>query len=49
LRAVLEGLVEEQVLGDVSALHLALPAQAAGGEKTWLAACDKAWLAAWLQ
>lgn len=49
LRAVLEGLVEDQVLGEVSTLHLALPAQAAGGEKTWVAACDKAWLAAWLQ
>lgn len=49
LRAVLEGLVEEQVLGDVSALHLALPEQAPGGEKTWVAACDKAWLADWLQ
>ncbi len=49
LRAVLEGLAEEQVLGDVHALHLALPAQAPGGEKTWVVACDKAWLASWLQ
>lgn len=49
LRAVLEGLAEEQVLSDVSALHLALPAHAPGGEKTWVAACDKAWLAGWLQ
>lgn len=49
LRAVLEGLVEDQVLSDVAQLHLALPAQAPGGEKTWLAACDKAWLAAWIQ
>ena len=49
LRAVLEGLVEEQVLADVADLHLALPVQAAGGEKTWVAACDKAWLSGWLQ
>ena len=49
LRAVLEGLVEEQVLVDVATLHLALPAQAPGGEKTWVAACDKAWLSGWLQ
>ncbi len=48
LRAVLEGLAEEQVLGEVASLHLALPAQAPGGEKTWVAACDKAWLADWL-
>lgn len=49
LRAVLEGLVEDQVLGDVGSLHLALPAHAPGGEKTWVAACNKAWLSGWLQ
>jgi len=49
LRAVLGGLLEDQVLDDPSQLHFALPAQAPGGEKTWVAVCQKTWLAAWLQ
>lgn len=45
LRAVLEGLLEEQVLDDVADLHFALPAQAPGGETTWVAICRKSDLA----
>lgn len=49
LRAVLEGLLEDQVLADVSELHFALPQQAPGGEKTWVLACQRAYLASWVQ
>ena len=44
LRAVLEGLVEEQVLDDVADLHLALQSPLPTQGPVWLAACDKAWL-----
>ncbi len=49
LRAVLEGLLEDQLLDDPAALHFAL---APGGTKdatTWVAVCDKAWLRSSLQ
>ena len=49
LRAVLDGLLEDRVLHDVADMHFALPAQAPGGEATWVAACYKPWLQAWLQ
>lgn len=44
LRAVLEGLLEEKLLDDPAALHLALDAAASSGQICWVAACDKAWL-----
>ena len=44
LRAVLEGLVEEQLLDDVADLHLALQSPLPAQGPVWLAACDKAWL-----
>jgi general secretion pathway protein L len=44
LRAVLEGLVEEQLLDDVADLHLALQSPLPTQGPVWLAACDKAWL-----
>ena len=44
LRAVLEGLVEEQLLDDVADLHLALHSPLPAQGLVWLAACDKAWL-----
>ena len=47
LRAVLDGLMEDQVLDDTAQLHLALWRQtrADGATQDWVAACDKAWLA----
>lgn len=44
LRAVLEGLLEDQLLDEPDALHFALqpPTRAAG--TLWVAACDRAWL-----
>lgn len=47
LRAVLDGLLEEHVLDDTSAMSFALSPDASSGKaalKTWVAACDKAWL-----
>lgn len=44
LRAALGGLLEEQLLEDGDALHLALAPQARAGEPTWVAAVHKAWL-----
>ena len=49
LRAVLEGLLEDQVLDDPAALHFALAPGGTRGEATWVAVCDKAWLRAGLQ
>ena len=47
LRAVLDGLMEDQVLDDTAQLHLALwrQSRADGAPQDWVAACDKAWLA----
>ena len=44
LRAALEGMLEEQLLDDVSDLHLALQTPLPTQGSAWLAACDKAWL-----
>jgi general secretion pathway protein L len=44
LRAALEGLLEEQLLDDTDAVHLALQPGARTGERCWVATCDRAWL-----
>jgi general secretion pathway protein L len=46
LRAVLEGAIEEHLLDDASAVHIASYKTSAGAESalSWLAVCDKAWL-----
>jgi len=44
LRAVLEGLLEEHLLDDASALHFALSPDATAGESAWVAVCDRSWL-----
>jgi general secretion pathway protein L len=49
LRAALEGLLEEQLLDDTEAVHLALQPGARGGEAAWVAVCDRAWLRGALQ
>ena len=43
LQAVLAGLLEEQLLDEPAALHLAL-CKLPGSEQQWVAACNKAWL-----
>ena len=49
LRAVLEGLLEDQLLDDPATLHFALVPGAAKDASTWVAVCDKAWLRSSLQ
>lgn len=44
LRAVLDGLVEDQLLDDVTDLHLALQSPLPAQGPAWLVACDKVWL-----
>jgi len=44
LRAALTGVLEEGLLGDAEATHLAVAPQATAGEPTWIAAVDRAWL-----
>lgn len=46
LRAVLENLLEDQLLDEPSRLHLAL---LSGPSGFWVAACDRAWLSSHLQ
>jgi general secretion pathway protein L len=49
LRAALEGLLEERLLDEPEALHLALQPGARGGEAAWIAVCDRNWLRGALQ
>jgi general secretion pathway protein L len=49
LRAILEGLLEDQLLDEPEALHFALPPQARTGAPLWIAACDRHWLRSALQ
>lgn len=44
LRAVLEGLLEDQLLDEPDTLHFALQPQARSSGPLWVAACDRAWL-----
>ena len=44
LRAALEGVLEEQLLDETEAVHLALQPAPRSGEPTWVASCDRAWL-----
>jgi general secretion pathway protein L len=44
LRAVLEGLLEDQLLDEPESLHLALQPQIRGTAPIWVAACDRSWL-----
>lgn len=44
LRAVLEGLLEDQLLDDPAQLHFALQPQARADAPVWVAVCDRAWL-----
>jgi general secretion pathway protein L len=49
LRAALVGLLEEQLLDDEEAVHLAVAPQASAGQPTWVAAVHKRWLAQHLE
>lgn len=49
LRAAVAGVLEEQLLEEPDALHLALAPGAAAGQSAWVAAVDKAWFAAQLR
>jgi general secretion pathway protein L len=49
LRAALVGVLEEQLLDDEAAVHLAIAPEASGGSATWVAAIHKRWLAAHLE
>ena len=44
IRAVLDGLLEEHLLDEAEAVHLALDPQAHSGGNAWVAVCNKAWL-----
>lgn len=46
LRAILDGLLEDQLLDDPAQLHLALQPQPDTTGPVWVAACDRAWLKA---
>lgn len=48
LRAVLDGLLEDRVLDDTSQLHFAIEPQPQPDTPVWVAACNRAWLHAWL-
>lgn len=49
LRAALDGLLEDRLLGEIEALHHALAPGGKPGETVWVASCDKTRLRAWLQ
>ena len=49
LRAVLEGLLEDQLLDETDELHFAVQPQARGGQSAWVAVCNRSWLRGCLQ
>ena len=44
MRAALDGVLEEALLDDADAIHLALAPQAVPGQTAWVAAVDRRWL-----
>jgi general secretion pathway protein L len=46
LRAALVGVLEDALLEDAEAVHLAVAPQAVAGQPAWIAAADRAWLRA---
>jgi len=44
LRAILDGILEDQLLDDPAQVHLALQPQTQVGAPAWVAACDRVWL-----
>ena len=45
MRAVLEGLLEDQLLDAIDRLHVALPLRLQAGLPQWVASCERRWLA----
>ncbi len=48
LRAVLDGLLEDRLLDEPAQLHFAIQPQTRADAPNWVAACNRAWLHAWL-
>jgi len=48
-RAAVAGVLEDQLLDDPAAMHLALAPGAVGGQSAWVAAIDRAWFASELR
>lgn len=48
LRAVVDGLLEDRLLDEPAQLHFAIQPQPRTDAPNWVAACDRAWLHAWL-
>ena len=48
LRAVLDGLLEDRLLDEPAHLHFAVQPQTRTDAANWVAACNRAWLHAWL-
>lgn len=48
LRAVIDGLLEDRLLDEPAHLHFAIQPQARADAPNWVAACNRAWLHAWL-
>ena len=48
-RAAVAGVLEDQLLDDPAAMHLALAPGAVGGQSAWVAAIDKTWFASELR
>jgi general secretion pathway protein L len=48
LRSVIDGLIEDRLLEDTEQLHFAMEPNAQAGTPTWVAACNRAWLNAWM-
>nr|WP_295772069.1 type II secretion system protein GspL [Rhodoferax sp.] len=48
LRAVLDGLLEDRLLDEPAHLHFAIQPQTRADAPNWVAACNRAWLHAWL-
>ena len=49
LRAVLEGLLEDQLLDEPDTLHFAVQPQLKPSEPVWVAVCDRGWLRSCVQ
>jgi general secretion pathway protein L len=49
LRSVIDGLIEDRLLDEPELLHFSIEPRAQAGSPTWVAACNRAWLNAWLQ
>jgi general secretion pathway protein L len=48
LRSVIDGMIEDRLLDDAEQLHFAIEPKPQTGAPTWVAACNRAWLNAWM-